>query len=62
MRPRVEKRVCNGKAVRAVEAFITSYDGDDLLHDIELAFPDLTYRDFFVAFLTVSRSRGHVAE
>lgn len=29
---------------------MTTYDGDNLLHDIELTFPDLTYRDFFVAF------------
>jgi hypothetical protein len=43
-------RRVNGRAMRAVEAFITSYAGDNLLHDIELQFPDLTYRDFFVAF------------
>jgi hypothetical protein len=43
-------RTCNGHVVKEVENFITSYGGDNLLHDIELTFPDLTYRDFFVAF------------
>jgi hypothetical protein len=43
-------RRVHGRVVTAVENFITSYDGDHLLHDIELEFPDLTYRDFFVAF------------
>jgi hypothetical protein len=43
-------RRVDGRVVRAVEQFMTTYDGDDLLHDIELQFPDLTYRDFYVAF------------
>jgi hypothetical protein len=43
-------RRCDGRAVRDVEAFITSYEADNLLNDIELTFPDPTYRDFYVAF------------
>jgi hypothetical protein len=49
-------RVVNGKVVHAVENYITGYDGDHLLHDIELEFPDLTYRDFFVAFSRFRRA------
>jgi hypothetical protein len=43
-------RLVDGTAVRAVEAFCTGYDGDDLLHDVELAFPRLAYRDFFCGY------------
>ena len=50
-------RLVDSKAVRAVEAFCTGYDGDDLLHDVELAHPHLTYRDFYVGF-----SRWRAAE
>ena len=34
----------------AIERFILSYDGDDLLHDIELTFPGASYRAFFLAW------------
>jgi hypothetical protein len=43
-------RLIDWEAAKAVEVFCTGYDGDDLLHDIELAFPTLSYRDFFVGF------------
>jgi hypothetical protein len=36
--------------MRAVERFIVAYNGDNLLHDIELGFPGLSYRAFFLAF------------
>jgi len=36
--------------MHAVERFILAYAGDNLLHDIELAFPNLSYRSFFLAF------------
>jgi hypothetical protein len=42
--------------VKEVENFITSYGGDNLLHDIELTFPDLTYRDFLRRLLAVPNS------
>jgi hypothetical protein len=38
----------------AIERFILGYDGDYLLHDIELTFPDASYRAFFLAY---SRTR-----
>jgi hypothetical protein len=45
-------RVFNADAriMRAIEAFIASYDGDHLLHDIELTFPGASYRAFFLAY------------
>jgi hypothetical protein len=41
----VDKRM-----MRAIERFILTYDGDDLLHDIELAFPRASFRAFFLAY------------
>ena len=38
-----------------IEHFILGYDGDDLLHDIELAFPDASYRAFFLAYRRAAR-------
>jgi hypothetical protein len=35
--------------MRRIERFILAYDGDDLLHDIELTFPSASYRAFFLA-------------
>jgi hypothetical protein len=32
-----------------IERFILAYDGDNLLHDIELTFPGASYRAFFLA-------------
>jgi hypothetical protein len=37
------------KMMHAIERFILGYDGDNLLHDIELAFPGASYRAFFLA-------------
>lgn len=51
-------RRVNGRVVKAVEQFITAYAGDHLLHDIELQFPDLTYRDFFVAWSRYQRAEA----
>jgi hypothetical protein len=34
----------------AIERFILAYDGDNLLHDIELNFPGASYRAFFLAY------------
>ena len=34
----------------AIEKFILTYDGDDLLHDIDLIFSRVSYRAFFLAF------------
>jgi hypothetical protein len=36
--------------MRAVEKFIRSYDGDNLLYDIDAVFPNLSFRCFFIAF------------
>jgi hypothetical protein len=36
--------------MRRIERFILEYDGDDLLHDIELNFPGASYRAFFLAY------------
>jgi hypothetical protein len=36
--------------MHAIEQFILSYNGNDLLHDIELAFPGASYRAFYLAF------------
>jgi len=38
------------KMMHRIERFILSYDGDDLLHDIELTFPGASYRAFFLAW------------
>jgi hypothetical protein len=47
-------RAVSGRAVRAIEAFITRRPDDDhidaLLRDVELAFPNLSFRDFVVGF------------
>jgi hypothetical protein len=32
-----------------IERFILAYDGNDLLHDIELNFPGASYRAFYLA-------------
>ena len=37
-----------------IEKYIIAYSGDDLLHDIELTFPDASFRAFFLAY---SRAR-----
>jgi hypothetical protein len=34
----------------AIERFIIGYNGDNLLHDIELFFPGASYRAFFLAY------------
>jgi len=36
--------------MRRIERFILAYDGDNLLHDIELNFPDASFRAFFLAY------------
>jgi hypothetical protein len=36
--------------MHAIERFILAYDGDDLLHDIELNFPGASFRAFFLAY------------
>jgi hypothetical protein len=36
--------------MRRIERFILAYDGDDLLHDIELTFPTASYRAFYLAY------------
>jgi hypothetical protein len=38
------------KMMRRIERFILSYDGDDLLHDIDLTFPGASHRAFFLAW------------
>jgi hypothetical protein len=35
--------------MRRVERFILAYDGDNLLHDIDLNFPGVSYSAFFLA-------------
>jgi hypothetical protein len=45
--PRLAWRCRNDARRRAIHP---AYDGNDLLHDIELAFPGLSYRNFFLAF------------
>ena len=37
------------RMMHAIERFILAYDGDDLLHDIELTFPGASYRAVFRA-------------
>ena len=39
------------KMMREIERFIIAYDGDDLLHDIELRFPTASYRSFYLALM-----------
>lgn len=34
-----------------IERFIVAYSGDNLLHDIEITFPNASYRAFFLAYL-----------
>jgi len=36
-------RLIDWEVAKAVEVFCTGYDGDDLLHDVELAFPTLSF-------------------
>jgi hypothetical protein len=36
--------------MRRIEAFILAYDGDNLLHDIEISFPGASFRAFFLAY------------
>jgi hypothetical protein len=52
-------RVVDGAMVAAVENFLTANAGhsDNILHDVELRFPTLSYRDFFIA-----HSRWRAAE
>jgi hypothetical protein len=38
------------RMARRIERYILSYDGDNLLHDIDLNFPDASYRAFFLAY------------
>jgi hypothetical protein len=38
-----------------IERFILGYNGDDLLHDIELAFPSASYRAFYLAYMRAAR-------
>ena len=38
------------RMMHRIQRFIMSYCGDDLLHDIELAFPGASYRAFFLAY------------
>jgi hypothetical protein len=38
------------RMMRAIERFILAYDGDNLLHDIEINFPGASYRAFFLAY------------
>jgi hypothetical protein len=47
----------DAQMMRRIERFILAYDGDNLLHDIELSFPGASYRAFFLAF---SRARDAV--
>jgi hypothetical protein len=35
--------------MRRIERYILAYDGDNLLHDIDLNFPGASYRAFFLA-------------
>jgi hypothetical protein len=37
------------RMMHAIERFIVGYDGDNLLHDIDLKFPDASFRAFFLA-------------
>jgi hypothetical protein len=37
------------RMMRAIERFILAYDGENLLHDIDLNFPGASYRAFFLA-------------
>lgn len=40
-----------------IEKYMADYDGDDLLHDIMLNFPNASYRAFFLA---VRRTHGDI--
>ena len=46
--PRVVSRR-DVKMMHRIERFIVSYNGDNLLHDIELTFPGASFRAFFLA-------------
>jgi hypothetical protein len=37
------------RMMHRIERFILAYDGDNLLHDIDLHFPGASYRAFFLA-------------
>jgi hypothetical protein len=41
--------------MRRMERYILAYDGDNLLHDLDLHFPGASYRPFFLAY---GRARG----
>jgi len=45
-------RIVDGPVVAAVENFLTANAGysDNILHDVELRFPALCYREFFIAY------------
>jgi hypothetical protein len=47
--PRVVSRR-DVKMMHRIERFIVSYNGDNLLHDIELTFPGASFRAFFLAY------------
>jgi hypothetical protein len=38
------------RMMRAMERYIFAYDGDNLLHDIDLTFPGASFRAFFLAY------------
>jgi len=38
------------RMARAIENYILAYDGENLLHDIEITFPGASYRAFFLAW------------
>ena len=38
------------RMMHAIERFILNYEGDNLLHDIEINFPGASYRAFFLAY------------
>jgi hypothetical protein len=45
--------------MHGIERFILAYDGDDLLHDIEITFPGASYRAFFLA---LRRAQAFIAK
>ena len=47
------------RAMFAIERFILTYRGDDLLHDIERTFPNVSFR---AVFLAIHRARHPLRE
>jgi hypothetical protein len=39
----------DAEVMHRIENYMAAYDGNDLLHDIELNFPKVSYRAFFLA-------------